>query len=198
MTWQVIVSIIAIVLCVFILLINPKTHYKGLFKKQFDIFYDVRKEKKKICWFDLVSFFACPLGLSVAIVFGLKIVLATDSIGILLTIFSIFFSIIFSAFSFLSNISTNKKIKKEVAEETTIALFTESELSMFEIVALLIDYFLSDAVSNGVYISEWIMVSLSFLSIFIAFLNLTLLLIVVKRIFMLRLFSNQSTDDQND
>ena len=141
MTWQVIVSIIAIVLCVFILLINPKSHYKGLFKKQLGIFYDVRKEKKKIYWFDLLSFFACPLGLSLAIVLGLKIVLATDSIGILLTIFSIFFSIIFSAFSFLSNISTNKKIKKEVTDETTIALFTESELSMFEIVVLLIDYF---------------------------------------------------------
>lgn len=198
MNWQVIVSIVAIVLCVLILMINPKAHYKGLLRKQFNIFYDVRKEKKKIYWFDLISFVACPLGLSLAIVLGLKILLTTESIGILLTIFTIFFSIIFSAFSFLSNLSPNKKIEKEVVEETTIALFTESELSMFEIVVLLIDYFLSDAISNGVFISDWIMVSISFLSIFIAFLNLTMLLIVVKRIFVLKLFSSQSADDQND
>lgn len=198
MTWQVILSLVVIAACVLLLLINPKAHAKGLFKKQFSIFYDVRKDKKKIYWFDLVSFVLCPLALSLAIVIGLKTILTTDSIGVLLTVFSLFFSIIFSSFSFLSSIGINKKPETMLVRETTIALFTESELSMFEIIILLINYFLTNAASNEVLREKWILIFASFLSIFIAFLNLSLLLIVIKRVFLIKLSIQPSSEETDD
>lgn len=187
MTWQIVISLTVIVVCTILLFINPKAHLRGLLKKQLHIFYDVRKGKRKIYWFDLISFLLCPTVLSLAIVLGLKIVLSTESIGILLTIFSIFFSIIFSSFSFLSGINTDKKLEKRVVNETTIVLFTESELSMFEIIVLLINYFLTSTESSEIKIEEWILITTSILCVFIAFLNLTLLLIVIKRVFVIKL-----------
>lgn len=191
-----IISLVFVFLFTLVLVINPKAHPKGLWKKQLSIFYNYKNSSKKkaIYWFDILSFFICPLGISTTFTFGFKFVLSKDSTSILLTIFSIFFSIIFSAFALISSIRSKSPIMKSISEETSIALFSESELSIIEILLLLIAYFLIDSKNLNAVISEWILRFITFFCLLFAFFCIALILIIVKRVFSLLLNQDDASD----
>lgn len=193
MSPQAIVSIVLIVAFVLLLLINPKSHPKELFRKQLRIFYNAKttSDTKKIYWLDVLSFFICPLGLSATFCFGLNFVLSEQTTELLLTIFSVFFTIIFSAFSLLSGFQGKDKVANNVASETSLALFMETEISVTEIIVLLITYILLYC-SKNMEISGWIFKAMTFVSLLFAFFCLALILIIVKRIFSLSMDNNNN------
>lgn len=192
MTGVTIALIAVIALLVLILLINPKVYSKNLLKQQFGFFYNAKSNTKKLYLFDLISFIICPIGLSLIFVFGLNYVLTKEATSILLTIFSLFFSITFSVFAFLSRFNKSTNLQNKVAKETIVALFSESEFSLVEIMVLLITYFLIEISDKEIIISEWVFQILTTISLLIAFLSIALILIVIKRVFLIMMSDSES------
>lgn len=182
------VLIILLYLILLLIFLNPKNRILKLIKLQFSIFYN--NKTKRVSWYDLLVFLLFPIFLTSIICFGFNIYLTKEIIEILLTIISIVFAIIFSAFSFNSAKELENNTKKIVSRELNILLFTESELTVIEIVLLILHYLIYDFInldSNSFVIFSKI---LSFIEICICFFILNLIFITIKRLFLLKLSVN--------
>ena len=115
-----------VISCVF-MLVNKKIRCTKLFRDLLKIFYDNRNGKTS--WFDILTFFICPIILGTAIVVGFEYYFSKEVSNALLTIFSILFTLLFGVMSLLTSTldsrdTTKRKISNEAFTAVAFAMFS--------------------------------------------------------------------------
>lgn len=131
------VSIIAIIICFILIMINKKIRNKMLIKNFFAVFKSYKT--KKTSAYDIVCFFVFPLVISVCIIFGFNFVFSNNIANALLTVFSILFTLLFGIMSLLtSTLNSQDKIKKQISREAFTGVSFSLTQSLFILVLLVI------------------------------------------------------------
>lgn len=122
-----------IAICLVLSVLNKKIYSFKLFKDYINIFRNYRT--KKISVFDILCFFVSPFLISVCIVVGFDYFFSAEISNVLLTIFSITFTLLFGVMSLLSvTLDSDDKIKKQISREA----FAAVSFSMFSSLVCLV------------------------------------------------------------
>lgn len=172
---------IVFILIICLMFTNPKIREYRLLKKQLKVFKNAQTQKTSI-W-DIVCFIVLPIMLSVVIVFGLGCVISTSIAQVLAIIFAITFLFGYMATLMMKIVRTHDDSEsllcKEVSEDIFVTIMTSSILSLMATIlsiAILI---------TSPNIIRLITCILSMCVFSLAFMIIMLLLMVIKRTFII-------------
>lgn len=175
MTNQNIWVIITGVLLLIMLFGNRKVRLLKIIGEQIKVFRNAKTDKFSV-W-DFSCFVIFPIIVAIVVVFKLKIIISVDLAEIFTTVFSIIFTVLFGFATILvAKIESNKKLEKEVAEETFVSIITSTTLSL---IAGVLSIVLTQV--NNLMAKE--IISIIILSA--SFMIVMLLLLITKRTFLL-------------
>lgn len=168
-------STIAIVLILIMLFGNRKVRVFSVFIEQLQVFKNARTNK--FSPWDFICFILMPIGLAGIIVFGFESVVDIELAGILTTVFSLVFTILFGFAAILvGKIDSKNSIEKRVVEETFISIVSATLLSLISVV-------LSIAI---IKVKDIVILSMLSIVVFsISFMTVMLLLLIIKRTFII-------------
>lgn len=139
-----------LVVSLFFMLLNKKIRCSKLVKDLFKIFYDNRRQKISII--DLISFFACPIIIGVAIAIGFDYCFSIDVSNALLTIFSILFTLLFGVMSLLTaTLNSDNITKKKVSNEAFTAVAFAMFISLIVLILMIVYIALLEKISAIIY-----------------------------------------------
>lgn len=169
------ISLSIIIICFMIALCNRKILCKQLLIDFFNIFKNFRTGKISII--DILSFFVSPLLIFISIVFGFNYIYSIQMANILLTVFSIIFTLLFGIMSMLSvTLNSDDKIKKQISKEAFSAVSFSMLSSLFCLVLLII-YIAFIETTNYIMLFKILTMIISFL----IFNMIMLFLMIIKR-----------------
>jgi hypothetical protein len=175
MNYKIIISLTIIFVSMILMLFNKKIRCLSLIKDAFSVFKN--NKTKKIYWYDILTFFICPIAISITITIGFNYYFNNDMAEILLNVFSILFTLLFGVTSILtSNIQSSNNTKRFVSKEAFAIASFSMLISMLNLIflivysALLQFYFL-------IYIYQVLTACVITLSLIM----IMLLLLVIKR-----------------
>ena len=167
-------SIIAVLIILIMLFGNKKVRVFSVFIEQLQVFKNART--KRFSPWDFICFVVLPIGLAPVIVFGFQEMVDIELAGILTTVFSLVFTILFGFAAILvGKIDSKNSIEKQIVEETFISIVSATLLSLISVV-------LSIAI---IKVKDTIILSmLSTVVSAISFMTVMLLLMIIKRTFI--------------
>lgn len=167
-------STIAIAVIFVMLFGNRKVRVFSVFIEQLQVFKNARTNK--FSPWDFICFILMPIGLAGIIVFGFESVVDVELAGILTTVFSLVFTILFGFAAILvGKIDSKNNIEKRVVEETFISIVSATLLSLISVV-------LSIAI---IKVKDTVILSMLSIVVFsISFMTVMLLLLIIKRTFI--------------
>lgn len=169
--WTVIIAIIVAVM----LLGNRKVRLLTVLSRQVQVFKNARTERISI-W-DITCFAVLPFFLAWIIVYKMGITIDETLSGILTTVFSLVFTVLFGfAAIIVGKIDSQNEIEKEVVEETFISIVSSTILSMISVVCSIIVIVIS---------VEWVEELMSVFTFGVSIVTTMLLLLVTKRTFII-------------
>lgn len=137
------ICLIIIIVCVILSLFNKKIRCNLLFSEFLKIFKNNRTGK--ISFFDVICFFIFPLIIAICLVVGFDYSFSKDIANVLLTVFSITFTLLFGVMSILSvTLDSDDKIKKQISREAFTAVSFSMLSSLISLVLLIIYLVLKD------------------------------------------------------
>ncbi len=169
-------------ICLFIVFValvlmffNKKIRCGQLIKDAFAVFKDNRNGK--IYWFDLLTFFGCPIAISVSVIIGFDYFFDKEMANTLLNVFSIMFTLLFGITSILtSTIESKDEIRKKISKEAFATASFSMLISLLNLVILIIYIALQQfGLPTAVFMS------LSGIVIGLSLLMVMLLLMIIKR-----------------
>lgn len=163
------------VLLVLLMLGNRKVRLYSLLSKQLKVFRNAKKNKASIWdWFCFIVF---PICLSVLIVYKINICIDETLSGILTTVFSLVFSVLFGfATIIVGKLDSKNEIEKEVVQETFVSIMSATVLSLVSVILSIIVI----KVDSG-----WAVSLISTIVYSVSFMTIMLLLLVSKRTFII-------------
>jgi len=168
-SWICLAFVIIALLC---MILTKKIRCLQLVKDTFRVLTNYKTNK--IYSHDIFAFFVCPIVLSFAIIIGLDFYFSKKIAEILLTVFSILFTLLFGVMSFITSLlDSNNIIKKQISRETFTAVSFCMLSSFLSLILLIIYNILLEQISNvicfqiisGVIISLGINLIMMFLMI---------------------------------
>lgn len=175
MSTKLLICIIILSLALFFIIINKKIRCKKLLIDLFRIFYNNRKNK--ISFFDLFSFFICPILIGISIVVGFDYFFSLDVSNSLLTIFSILFTLLFGVLSLLtSTLNSKDTIKKKISNEAFTAVAFSMITSLLSLIIMIVYIILLEKISSQILFQ-----TLSAIIIALAINMIMLFFMVIKR-----------------
>ena len=167
-------SIIAVLIILIMLFGNKKVRVFSVFIEQLQVFKNART--KRFSPWDFICFVFLPIGLASVIVFGFQEMVDIELAGILTTVFSLVFTILFGFAAILvGKIDSKNSIEKQIVEETFISIVSATLLSLISVV-------LSIAI---IKVKDTIILSMLSTVVFaISFMTVMLLLMIIKRTFI--------------
>ena len=117
--WQIICVLVVLVLVAF----NPKVQLTKIFVEQFKVYTNDRT--KKLSTYDIVSFIAAPIALSVVVALSLPYEEMSKASGTIITVFSIVATLLLSFLALLVDKSTTNSKEKEVVKQTFVTITVE-------------------------------------------------------------------------
>lgn len=167
-------SIVAFAIILIMLFGNKKVRIFSVFIEQLQVFRNA-KTNKFSPW-DFICFILMPVGLSMVITFGFQAVVDIELAGILTTVFSLIFTILFGFAAILvGKIDSKNRIEKQVVGETFVSIVSATLLSLVSVVLSIVIIKVENATI------------LSIMSVFvfaISFIIVMLLLLIIKRTFI--------------
>lgn len=158
-----------------ILFCNKKVCIWLVVKEQFYVFKNAKTNRISV-W-DNLCFFIFPWIISFIFVYKLNLVVKNNLAELLTTVFSIIFTVLFGFASvMISKIDSNKKIEKQVAEETFVSIVSSTILSLFAAITSILITQVKE---------EMILQILSFILYPVSLIIIMLLLLITKRTFLL-------------
>ncbi len=133
--WQ----IICLVILLLIIVSNPKIRLTKIFIEQFKVYKNDKTQKISV--FDILSFLAAPICLSVVIAFSLSYENIEASSETIMTVFSIVATLLLSFLALLVDKSTSNVKEKEVVNQTFVTITIDIVYSIFVVLLFVIPYF---------------------------------------------------------
>lgn len=166
---------IAAVLLILLMLGNRKVRLRSLLSKQVQVFRNARTNKASI-W-DLLCFIVFPICLAVLIVYKMNVCIDDTLGGILTTVFSLVFTVLFGfAAIIVGKLDSKNDIEKEVVQETFVSIMSATVLSLISVIFSIIVI----KVDEG-----WAVSLLSTVVYSVSIMTVMLLLLVSKRTFII-------------
>lgn len=134
--WQIICVLVVLVLVAF----NPKVQLTKIFVEQFKVYTNDRT--KKFSTYDIVSFIAAPIALSVVVALSLPYEEMSKASGTIITVFSIVATLLLSFLALLVDKSTTNSKEKEVVKQTFVTITVDIVYSIFVVILFAIPYFI--------------------------------------------------------
>lgn len=167
--------IIAATLLFVMLFFNRKVRFWAILKEQMKVFKNAKSQRISV-W-DCLCFLVFPWTFSCICVLKLDFVVKQELAGILTTVFSIVFTVLFGfAAVMVSKIDSSNETEKQVAEETFVSIVSANLMSL---IAAVLSIVLTQAVSE---------VAVKIVSIALwgsSLIIIMLLLLITKRTFFL-------------
>lgn len=191
MTWWQAIILCVVLISTLILVFNKKLINLPLIKDQLNIYYDYHN-KKKIYWFDIICFLILPVIISSGIVWGFDYKLDSESTNIILTVTSILFSVLFTVLSIITSKSKSKdSIERKVIQETFCTITTVTIWLIVSIIISIVYSSLLNKIDNFVILK--ILTNINFA---ILVHSLALLLMTIKRFYLVFTSSNNEKGDE--
>ncbi len=129
---------LSVLLITFVLMFcNKKVRCSQLIKDAFSVFKDNRNGN--IYWFDLLTFFGCPVAISVSVIVGFDYYFNNEMASALLNVFSILFTLLFGITSILtSTIESKDETKKKISKEAFSTASFSMLISLLNLIILII------------------------------------------------------------
>lgn len=168
-------TMIVVALLILLMIGNRKVHLILLFSKQVQVFRNAKNNKISV-W-DILCFIVFPICLALLVVYNLGICIDETLSGILTTVFSLMFTVLFGfATIIVGKINSNNVLEKKVVEETFISIMSATVMSLvsvvFSIIVLKVDVVWAINIISAIVYSVSIM-------------TIMLLLLVAKRTFII-------------
>ena len=168
-------TIIAAALLIILMIGNRKVRLKSLLSKQIQVFRNARTNKISI-W-DLLCFIVFPICLALIVAYVLGICIDETLSGILTTVFSLVFTVLFGfAAIIVGKLDSKNELEKKVVEETFISIMSATVLSLISVIFSII------VVKIEV---EWAISLVSAIVYSVSIMTIMLLLLVSKRTFII-------------
>lgn len=130
------ITVVCMLLCC-MLLGNRKVSLFAIIKEQLKVFRNDRK--KRLSLWDCACFLIFPIVISLICVFKLDLTINSDLAGLLTTVFSFVFTVLFGFVAIMiSKIDSQNKTEKQVAEETFVSVVSSTILSLIAAVLSII------------------------------------------------------------
>jgi hypothetical protein len=166
--------IIAFVIVLFMLFGNKKVRIFSVLVEQLQVFKNAKTDK--FSFWDFMCFIIMPVGLAVVIVYGVEVVVDDELAGILTTVFSLVFTVLFGFAAILvGKIDSKNPIEKQVVEETFVSIISATLLSLISVILSIIVITINSTTTLPIF-------SLFIFSI--SFITVMLLLLIIKRTFI--------------
>lgn len=164
-------SVLAFLLVFSMLFANKKVRIFPVFIEQLQVFKNAKT--KRLSPWDFICFIFMPIGLAAVITFGFNTVINNELAGILTTVFSLVFTILFGfAAILIGKINSKNSLEKQVVEETFISIVSTTVLSLIPSVLSIII----------ITVSKFNVRKILSLIVFAAsFMTVMLLLLIIKR-----------------
>ncbi len=128
---------IAAALLILLMIGNRKVRLISLFYKQIQVFKNARINKISV-W-DMLCFIVFPICLALLVVYKLNICIDDTLSGILATVFSLVFTVLFGfAAIIVGKLDSKNELEKKVAEETFISIMSATVLSLVSVICSII------------------------------------------------------------
>jgi len=164
-------TLVALAMTFIMLFANRKARVYSVFLEQLRVFKNAKTNKYSL-W-DIICFILLPIGLATVIVFALQTTISDDLAGVLTTIFSLVFTLLFGFSAILvGRIESQNKIEKQVVKETFVSIITATLLSLLSAILSIIII----GICNASILS-----ALSLIVLATSFMNVMLLLLIIKR-----------------
>lgn len=158
----------------FIIARHNKLQVSNIVIKFIKIFYDDRREDKKISIIDLIVIFFLPMVISIILVWRIEIEIM--AISELLTIISILSGLMFSMLPLLINIRRNQNLNYiKVVNETFDAVSFEILLGIITLLFIVLSSSNTDIIGNII----------DTITLYLIFIYIATLMIILKRIFII-------------
>lgn len=167
--------VFAIIIVILMLFFNKKVRILSVIHNQLYVFKNAKTNK--ISLWDILCFVLFPILLGIIMAFRLDCCIYKELAGVLTTVFAIVFTVLFGFAAILvGKLNSKNAIEKQVVEETFISIMSATILS-----------FISSILSVAFYVTgNDIMIKiLSFCIIAISFMIIMLLLMILKRTFVI-------------
>jgi len=183
MEWYQIIFLVISLALLLAILINPKIRLFNLIIQQMKVFvkFNPKITKQKLSLHDMIAFIIAPIVISTIIVWGFNFIFLADVATVLVTVFSIIFTVLFGFISVLvGKTNSSNKIEKQLVSETFTSIVSAMLLAILSAVLLII--YLS--VPGNILLIKLI----SNIVIWFSLVSLLLLLMITKRSYII--FSN--------
>ncbi|MGD9604642.1 MAG: hypothetical protein AB7V00_00635 [Bacilli bacterium] len=183
MEWYQIILIVIMFLLLFVMFFNPKIRLFNLIKQQMKVFikYNPKVSVQKISLHDMFTFILSPIFISLIIVLGFNFTFSEEVANLLVTVFSIIFTVLFGFISVLvGKANSSNKLEKQLVSETFTSIVSAMLLAILSAVLLIIYISMPE---KTLYIKL-----ISNIVIWFSLESLLLLLMITKRSYVI--FSN--------
>lgn len=171
---QVLIGVAALIIFVS-LFCNRKVNLISVLKKQIKVLKNDRKGK--ISFWDICCFILFPILLAMILSIGLDCIITDAVATTLTTIFAFIFTVLFGFAAILvDKLDSERKIEKRVVAETFVSIISSTVLSLFSAIVSVVIIVVEN--ENAVCI-------LSLLVYGASFINIMLLLLIIKRTFLI-------------
>lgn len=168
-------TIIVTVLLILLMIGNRKVQLISLFTKQIQVFMNARTNK--ISFWDILCFIGFPICLAIVVVYKLDISIDNSLSGLLTTVFSLMFTVLFGfATIIVGKLDSKNLLEKKVVEETFVSIMSATVLSLVSVVCSIIVTRVDE---------EWAIKLVSTIVYSVSIITVMLLLLVVKRTFII-------------
>ncbi|MGX8711407.1 MAG: hypothetical protein ACQGTM_14320 [bacterium] len=165
---------VAFVIIFIMLFANKKVRIFSVFIEQLQVFKNAKTNK--LSPWDFVCFIFMPIGLATVITFGFQVIIDDELAGILTTVFSLVFTILFGfAAILIGKIDSKNCVEKQVVGETFISIVSATLLSLISAVLSIIIIKINNALILSI---------LSLIVFAVSFMTVMLLLLIIKRTFI--------------
>ena len=177
-------SVTTFVIIFLMLFGNRKVRIFSVFIMQFQVFKNAKTDK--LSPWDFACFVFMPIGLAAVITFGFKSIIDDKLAGVLTTVFSLVFTVLFGfAAILIGKIDSKNDIERQVVGETFISIVSTTLLSLFSAVLSIIITKIGSVVVLSI---------LSFIVYAVSFITIMLLLLITKRTFIVYCNSTDKKD----
>ena len=171
---QVLIGVAALIIFVS-LFCNRKVNLISVLKKQIKVLKNDRKGKTS--FWDICCFILFPILLAMILSIGLDCIITDAVATTLTTIFAFIFTVLFGFAAILvDKLDSERKIEKRVVAETFVSIISSTVLSLFSAIVSVVIIVVEN--ENAVCI-------LSLLVYGASFINIMLLLLIIKRTFLI-------------
>lgn len=168
-------TIIAAALLILLMVGNRKVRLISLLSKQIQVFKNARTNKISV-W-DILCFIVFPICLALILVYGLEICIDDTLSGILTTVFSLVFTVLFGfAAIIVGKLDSKNELEKKVVEETFVSIMSATVLSLISVICSIIVVKID---------AGWAVNLVSALVYSVSIMTIMLLLLVSKRTFII-------------